>query len=258
MPEGRCVEVELFIPCYVDQLAPSVGLATVAVLEHAGCSVRYDPSQTCCGQPFVNSGAFAEARQLGERHLGRFGKAEAIVCPSGSCVATVRRRYADLGLAETRTVREVIARTYELSEFLVHVLHRTDLGARFPHRVALLQSCQGLRELSLGTPSEGVGPADPSHGPTEEVLRGVSDLEIVFPDPPDECCGFGGIFSVQFPEVSVRMGRARLEALERTGAAYVTGTDTSCLLHLDGIRRRCGFGPRTVHLAEILARGIAA
>jgi L-lactate dehydrogenase complex protein LldE len=247
------MDVALFIPCYVDQLAPSVGIATAEVLERAGCRVDYDPDQTCCGQPFVTAGAWSEARRLARRHLDRFAGADAVVCPSASCVATVRRRYAELGLAETPLAKQVCACTYELSEFLVRVLNQPDVGARFPHRVALLQSCHGLRELQLGHPSEGVGVPDPPPGPTEAVLSAVRDLELVLPDPPDECCGFGGLFSVQFPEISTRIGRSRLRALAETGAAYVTATDWSCLLHLEGLRRRTGFGPRTIHLAEILA-----
>jgi L-lactate dehydrogenase complex protein LldE len=246
------MDVDLFIPCYVDQLAPGVGMATVAVLERAGCRVRYDESQTCCGQPFVNTGALREARRIGRRHLELFSEADSIVCPSGSCAATVRRRYVELGLANTPAAKNVCARTFELSEFLARVLRRPDIGARFPHRVALLQSCHGLRELELGRPSESVMTGT-AKGPTEEVLRAVHGLELMIPEPPDECCGFGGFFSVQFPELSVRIGRARLQALEETGAEYVTGADASCLLHLDGIRRRTRSGPRPIHLAEILA-----
>ncbi len=247
------MDVALFIPCYVDQLAPSVGIATVEVLERVGCRVRYDPGQTCCGQPFVTAGEWSQARRLARRYLDRFAGADAVVCPSASCVATVRRRYAELSLGDTRVVKEVGARTYELSEFLVRVLNRPDVGARFPYRVALLQSCHGLRELHLGHPSEAVEIEDSAPGPTEAVLRAVRDLELVLPDPPDECCGFGGLFSVQFPEISTRIGRSRLVALAATGASHVTSTDASCLFHLEGLGRRAAFGPRPIHLAEILA-----
>jgi L-lactate dehydrogenase complex protein LldE len=243
--------VGLFIPCYVDQLAPAVGLATVAVLERAGCEVDYDPDQTCCGQPFLNLGLAAEAAQLARRHLERFCRYDAVVCPSASCVATVRRHYEALEVGDDAAGRRARERTFELSEFLAGELGMPPLGARFPHRVALLQSCHGLRELGLGHPSESTAPA--SMGATERVLRAVEGLELVFASRPDECCGFGGAFSVEFPEVSGRIGRARLADLAATGAEYVTATDASCLLHLDGIRRRQGSGPRAIHLAEILA-----
>jgi L-lactate dehydrogenase complex protein LldE len=253
------VRVGLFVPCYVDQLAPEVAEAAVAVLEGVGCDVAYDPDQTCCGQPFANLGLAREAARLARAHLERFARYDAVVCPSASCVATVRRHYGALGVGLDPAGRRVRERTFELGEWLVGELGRVELGARFPHRVALLQACHGLRQLDLGRPSERVvdergrlgGALDP--GPTEKLLRAVAGLELVHP-ARDECCGFGGAFSVELPEVSGRMGRARLAELAATGAEFVTATDASCLLHLDGIRRRAGGGPpRPIHLAEILA-----
>lgn len=251
------MRVALFIPCYVDQLAPSVGVATLEVLERAGCAVAYDPRQTCCGQPLLNTGAAREASRLARLHLARFRDCDAVVCPSASCVATVRKHYPELGVGSDPDGARIRARTWELSEFLVRVLGRTHLNARFPHRVTLLESCHGLRELGLAEPSELRGSDRPGPGTAEELLRNVDGLELARPERRDECCGFGGVFSVKLPELSVRMGRDRLQALSATGAEYVTGTDASCLLHLDGIRRREGFGPRPLHLAEILAAGEA-
>jgi len=246
------VEVGLFVPCYVDQLAPEVGLATVQVLERAGCTVHYDPEQTCCGQPFLNLGAASEAGRLARRHMERFARYDAVVCPSASCTATVRGRYAGLGVGTDAAGSRLRARTFELGEFLVRELGRTALGAHFPHRVALLPSCHGLRDLGLGTPSERPGPAEPS--PAARLLQEVAGLSLV-PSERDECCGFGGVFSVELPEVSARMGRARLRGWSESAAEYVTATDVSCLLHLDGLRRREGHGPRAIHLAQILAAG---
>ena len=256
MPEHTAggVDVALFIPCYVDQLAPEVGLATASVLERLGCKVSFDPLQTCCGQPFVTTGAHAEAVRLARAHASRFALAEAVVCPSASCVATVRRRYADLvGAAQAAALA---ARTFELSEFIVTRLGTSDVGASFPYRVALLESCHGLRELGLGRPSEQLGDVPSGHGITERLLRGVAGLELRPIARRDECCGFGGAFSVGFPEVSARIGRDKLRALSESGAEYVTGTDASCLLHLEALRTREGFGPRAIHLAEILASGV--
>jgi L-lactate dehydrogenase complex protein LldE len=245
-------DVALFVPCYVDQLAPEVAWATLSVLERAGCRVHYDPAQTCCGQPWVNLGARDAARRLAKRHLDRFGASEVVVSPSASCVATVRHRYAELEACGPRDERT--ERTYELGEFLVGRLGITKLGARFPYRVAVLQSCHGLRELGLGTPSE-LGPGPARANPVEILLDEVEDLTRVEATRPDECCGFGGAFSVTHPTLSGRMGRARLRAFADAGADYVTGTDVSCLVHLEGIRRREGYGPRAIHLAEILANG---
>lgn len=247
------LRVGLFVPCYVDQLAPEVAWATSRVLERAGCELSFDSRQTCCGQPLLNLGQTPEARRLAERHLSHFRDVDYVVSPSASCVATVRGRYGALGIGTSGTPRRIRAHTFELAEFLVGVLGLTDIGARFPHRVALLQSCHGLRDLGLGRASELAGPGLP--GPVEQLLRRVAELDLVFPERRDECCGFGGAFAVEFPEISTRIGRARLETLEATGAEYVTGTDSSCLFHLEGLRRRAGFGPRTLHLAEILDRG---
>ena len=175
------MDVALFIPCYVDQLAPRVGLACVELLERLGCRVSFDPQQTCCGQPFVTTGALAEAARLARRHLRIFERAEAVVCPSASCVATVRHRYAELvGDADARALA---ARTFELGEFLVKALHKTDVGARFPHKVALLESCHGLRELELGWPSERTARA-PGKGVTERLLRRGGGARALRPAAP--------------------------------------------------------------------------
>jgi L-lactate dehydrogenase complex protein LldE len=250
MPEP--VRVALLVPCFVDQLAPQVGLASARLLERLGCEVYCPPGQTCCGQPFVTTGALREARDLAQRQLRLLEGADAVVCPSASCAATLRVRYPRLlgGPAAARLAE----RSFELGEFAARRLGGAPPGARFPHRVALLQSCHGLRDLGLGRPSEDATPRAP--GSTETLLRAVEGLELALPER-DECCGFGGLFAVDFPELSARIGRDRLRALARTGAEYVTATDTTCLLHLDGLRRREGYGPRPIHLAEILTAGSA-
>jgi L-lactate dehydrogenase complex protein LldE len=250
------LRVALFVPCYVDQLAPRVAEATCDLLERLGCRVDFDPRQTCCGQPFASLGAAREARRLALRHLRIFAGADAIVCPSASCVATVRHAYAGLGVATEGEGARVRSRTFELGEFLVRELGVRDCGASFPHRVALLPSCHGLRQLGLGTPSERAGGEAAEPGPAEILLDCVRGLERVWPARRDECCGFGGGFSVAFPELSTRIGRDRSSSFEDAGAEFVTGTDASCLLHLDGVRRRAGRGPRPVHLAEILAGAV--
>jgi L-lactate dehydrogenase complex protein LldE len=245
------MDVVLFVPCYVDQLAPQVAVATTRLLERLGCQVHYDPEQTCCGQPFLNAGLADDAAALAQQHLDRFAGADTIVCPSGSCVATVRHRFPELGIGRDRAESEQRRRTLELGEFLVEKLGRTELGARFPHRVALLESCHGLRDLGLGRSSERAGVRSPSS--SARLLAGVEGLTLVEPQRADDCCGFGGSFSVKYPTISTRMGRSRLADFEAAGAEFVTGTDVSCLIHLEGLRRRIGTGPRALHLAEILA-----
>lgn len=244
------MEVALFVPCYVDQLAPAVAMAALRVLQSAGCEVSYDPSQTCCGQPFLNLGLRPEASRLARGHLARFAAAQAVVCPSASCVASVRHHFGELGEGLDEGGRETRERTFELGEFLVRRLDRVQLGARFAHRVAILPSCHGLRELGLGSPSE--RPDGGTRDTTRTLLEAVEGLELCEPVRVDECCGFGGAFSVGFPELSARVGRDKLRALGATGAEYVTSTDVSCLMHLGGLRARAGFGPEPIHLAEIL------
>jgi L-lactate dehydrogenase complex protein LldE len=248
------VRVALLIPCFVEQLAPQVGSASARLLEHLGCEVWCPREQTCCGQPFLSAGATREARSLAQRQIRLLAEADAVVCPSASCTATLRVRYPRLlGPAEPEAAR-LAARSFELGEFAHGRLGGRATGARFPHRVALLQSCHGLRDLGLGRASESTAPAR-GPGSTETLLRAVEGLELALP-ARDECCGFGGLFAVDFPELSARIGRDRLRALAETGAEYVTATDTTCLLHLDGLRRREGYGPRPIHLAEILTAGL--
>lgn len=242
-------DINLFVPCYIDQAHPRVGLAAATVLRRAGCTVRFDPRQTCCGQPMANTGCTRDAATLARRHLDVF-RGGITVCPSGSCVSMVRHRYRELGLALSAEDEATMANTFELSEFLVGQLGIEAVGARFPHRVALHQSCHGLRELRLGPSSERAAGEGP--GPAERLLRRVGGLELVFPERRDECCGFGGTFAISEAALSVRIGQDRCTQLAATGAQWVTGTDVSCLMHLGGVAARRG-GPQVIHLAEILA-----
>jgi L-lactate dehydrogenase complex protein LldE len=241
--------VNLFVPCYIDQAYPQVGLAAAAVLRRAGCTVLFDPRQTCCGQPMANTGCSRDAATLARRHLDIF-RGGVTVCPSGSCVSMVRHRYRELGLSLSPEDEATMAGTFELSEYLVGQLGIEDVGARFAHRVVLHQSCHGLRELRLGPSSERAG--GEGHGSAERLLRHVAGLELVLPERRDECCGFGGTFAATEAALSVRMGEDRCAQLAATGAAYVTATDVSCLMHLGGVAARRG-GPKVIHLAEILA-----
>jgi len=242
-PQGRRLNrVALFVTCLVDQFAPEVAEATVQVLETVGLRVEVPAAQTCCGQPFLNDGFPREAAALARRFVRVFEPFEVVVAPSGSCVATVREFYPKLvgggGWAERG--RAVAERTYELSEFLVRVLGVEDVGARFPYRVALHPSCHLLR---------GLGAADCARA----LLRKVRDLQLVDLARPEACCGFGGVFSVKFPEVSEAMMQDKLEDVRSTGAEVLVSTDAGCLLHLQGGLARRGGPLRCAHLAEVLA-----
>ena len=241
------MRVHLFVPCYVDQFYPQVGIATLRLLEGLGLDVVYPRNQTCCGQPMANSGA--EEAALGTyRHFADvFAGAEYIVCPSGSCVHHVAAHY-DI-LEQTAAVTQVRAAVYELCEFLVDVLEVPRLRARFPHRVGIHQSCHGLRGLRLASDSERV---EEPYSKLTPLLDQVEGLEVVPLDRVDECCGFGGTFAVAQEALSVRMGRDRVSDHERHGAEYIVSADMSCLMHMEGLIRREGRPIGVKHIAEIL------
>ncbi len=241
--------VGLFIPCYVEQLYPEVGLATVRLLERHGVRVEYPEDQTCCGQPMTNSGCTAEAKPLAEKFLRLFAGYEYVVAPSGSCVSMVRNHYHQF-LDGRPGFDHLRGSTYELCEFLVDVLKLPRIDGAFPRKVGLHQSCHALRELRLGSGSERrVAPFNKVELLLSE-LRGIQLVELA---RPDECCGFGGTFAVNEEAVSCMMGKDRLADHERAGAEVVTGVDMSCLMHLDGLVRREQRPLRIMHVAEVLA-----
>lgn len=243
MPAGP--SVSLFIPCFVDQLYPQVGLDAVRVLRRAGCSVEFRREQTCCGQPACNSGYWPEARPLARRFLEVFADADVIVCPSGSCTAMVRNLYPQLfpaGSPEHHAARTLGERTFEFAEFLVRRLGVTDLGATFPHRVAFHDACHALRELGLKQEPRA-------------LLRQVRGLELVELEDAEECCGFGGTFATKFGALSAGIGERKCGRIAAAQVEYVTSCDASCLMQLEGLLRRRGATARTLHLASLLAGG---
>jgi L-lactate dehydrogenase complex protein LldE len=241
------MDVALFVPCYVDQLYPRVGLATAELLERYGVAVHFPEAQTCCGQPMANSGFFDDARRLARRMLDVFAPYEHVVCPSGSCTSMVRNHYPEL-LPDDPKVAALRAKTRELCEFLHDVLEVKPRG-RFPAKVGLHHSCHGLRELRLGSGSERLVPA---FSKTRALLQGIDGLDLADLTRPDECCGFGGTFAITEEAVSCAMGRDRIADHERAGAEVITGGDVSCLMHLEGLARRDGKKLRVLHVAELL------
>ncbi len=235
------MRVALLVTCLVDAFYPGVGQSTVRVLERLGVSVDFPERQTCCGQPAFNSGFHDEARIVAAGLLDAFAESECVVSPSGSCVAMVRHYLPKLfaGTPRETDARALADRTYELCEFLVRRLGVVDVGARFPARVVYHASCHGWRGLGL----------------REEpllLLRHVQGLELVDLPYMEDCCGFGGTFAVKFAPLSAAMGRAKEAHAAATGAQVLTGTDMSCLMHLDGTMRRQGSPMRVMHIAEIL------
>jgi L-lactate dehydrogenase complex protein LldE len=241
------MRVGLFIPCYIDQLYPQVGLATVDVLEHFGVEVDFPAEQTCCGQPLANAGLHNDARPLAERFLKVFAPYEYVVSPSGSCVAMVRHHYEQV-LGHSEALDAVAHKTFEMCEFLTDVLKVDRLSGKYPHRVGLHQSCHGLRELRTASDSELVGP---SFNKPRQLLASLAGIEVTELSRPDECCGFGGLFAVTEEAVSCMMGRDRIADHERAGTEVLTSTDMSCLMHLDGLIRREEKPIRVQHIAEV-------
>lgn len=244
------MRVALFVPCYVDQLRPALGLAALEVLDELGIEAAFPERQTCCGQPFVSAGETRRAAELALHHVDVFDGYDAIVSLSGSCAATVRLRLPQLAPGDRAD--RVAERTFELCEFIVRQGGAERAWGAFAARVGLHASCHALRELRLGTPSE--TRASPTPDPARRLLDRVDALELVELSRPDECCGFGGVFSIEEEAVSCRMGLDRLEDHRRAGATVIASTDLSCLLQLDGLARRSGLPLPTLHVAEILAQ----
>jgi L-lactate dehydrogenase complex protein LldE len=242
------MKVGLFIPCYIDQFYPQVGIATLSLLEKLGCEVGYPQGQTCCGQPMANSGFEHLTTGCNTLFVDHFRDYDYIVGPSGSCVLHIKDHLHVDGKEEAAThIRQHI---YELAEFLTDVLHVESLpAAKFPHKVGVHVSCHGQRGLGLSQMTELV--AAPFSKP-QQLMNMVEGLELVNLKRTDECCGFGGTFCVFEEAVSVKMGKDRITDHVNNGAEYITGNDVSCLMHLEGILRRQNSPVKVLHIAEIL------
>jgi L-lactate dehydrogenase complex protein LldE len=243
------MRVGLFIPCYVDQFYPQVGIATLQLLEKFGCEVVYPPTQTCCGQPMANSGFEHLTKGCNELFIENFHAFDYIVSPSGSCVLHIKEHLHAVSGPEESQAIAIREKIYELVEFLTDILKVERLDAAFPHKVGLHQSCHGQRGLKLSQMTELMAP--PFSKP-EKLLHMVEGIELIGLDRLDECCGFGGTFCVAEEAVSVKMGKDRVADHLRHGAEYITGADMSCLMHLEGILRRQKSPVKVIHIAEIL------
>ena len=241
------MRVGLFIPCFMDQLFPRTAMAVVEFLEKRGVEVHYPTAQTCCGQPMKNSGCASEVDSLAGRFYEIFSDYDYVVCPSGSCTSMVRHHYHNhLGSGPEN---ELKVKVYEFCEFIHDVLKVDDIDASFPHQVGLHQSCHGLRELRLGSSSER---NEKAFSKVRTLLAQVKGLELVDLERPDECCGFGGTFAVTEESVSCQMGKDRIQDHLSAKAQVITGVDSSCLMHLEGLIKRSGTQLPTIHVAEIL------
>jgi L-lactate dehydrogenase complex protein LldE len=240
--------VDIFIPCFIDQLYPETGMNMVRVLEKLGCEVRYNANQTCCGQVAFNAGFKEECSHVAHKFLQDFTNEESdyIVSPSASCVGMVRNAYVDIFMATSvfTNYRTLEKKVYEFSEFLVDVLQVTKVpGAQLNATVTYHDSCSALRECGIKT------------GP-RMLLANVAGLKLVEMAETETCCGFGGTFAVKFPAISVAMAEQKVANALATGVEYIVSTDTSCLMHLDAYMKKNGTSLKVMHLADVLAQGI--
>ncbi len=238
------MKVQIFIPCFVDQLYPETAFNMVKVLEKATCEVEYNPKQTCCGQPAFNAGFWDEARDVATKFLKDFDTIDYIVAPSASCVGFVKNYYGKLfeNSSLHNKVKDVSSRIYEFSAFLTDVLKITNYGAMLKGKATYHDSCAALRECVI------------KEGP-RKLLKNVKGLELIEMDDNETCCGFGGTFAVKFEAISIAMGEQKVNNALATGAEYIISTDASCLLHIDGYIKGKNLPIKTMHLADVLASG---
>ena len=243
------MRIGLFIPCYVDAVYPEVGIATYKLLKHLGLEVEYPENQTCCGQPMANAGFERQAVPLAQKFEEKFKGYDYIVAPSVSCTAFVRINYPRLLDHECQTARKAM----DVVEFLHDVVKVKQRLGTFPHKVSLHNSCHGVRELGLSSPSE---MHVDKFNKIMDLLQLVDGINVVEPERPDECCGFGGMFSIEETAISAQMGRDKVERHIATGAEYITGPDCSCLMHMAGVAHKQGLKIGFKHVVEILAAGL--
>lgn len=236
--------VQLFIPCFVDQLYPQSAFNMIKVLEKAGCTVTYNTDQTCCGQPAFNAGFWDDSRDVCTKFIKDFSGSDYIVAPSASCVGFVKNYYPRLfdNSSYHNDVKELQKRTFEFTDFMVNVLKVENVGARFHAKATYHDSCAGLRECKIKKEPRA-------------LLANVEGLELVEMNDVETCCGFGGTFAVKFDPISIGMADQKATNAKATGAECIISTDLSCLMHLDGYIRKKGMGIQTMHIADVLASG---
>ncbi|HVS98517.1 MAG TPA: (Fe-S)-binding protein [Puia sp.] len=234
--------VQLFIPCFIDQLYPQTAFNMVKVLEKAGVEVAYNTEQTCCGQPAYNAGFRDEARDVCSKFLKDFEGTDYVVAPSASCVGFVRNYYSSLfnNSSLHNAVRDMQKRIFEFSSFLVNVLRVEDFGATLHGKATYHDSCAGLRECRIKEEPR-------------RLLSHVKGLQVLEMNDVETCCGFGGSFAVKFDTISTAMADQKVNNALQTGADYIISTDLSCLMHLEGYIRHKGEPIRTMHIADVLA-----
>ncbi len=236
------MEVDLFIPCFIDQVYPQTGFNMIKVLERAGVKVHYNPKQTCCGQMAFNSGFWDDAKKLGEKFLTDFSNNRPIVGPTASCIGYIKNNYDELfyNTAFHNEYKQLQRNIYEVTDFLVNVLQKKDVGAVFEHKVTYHESCAAIREYKL-------------NDEPQTLLRNVKGLELLEMENSDTCCGFGGTFSVKFEAISTAMAEQKVHAALDTGAEYIVSADSSCLMHQASYIKKHKLPLKVAHIVDVLA-----
>jgi L-lactate dehydrogenase complex protein LldE len=237
--------VDLFIPCFIDQVYPDTALNMVKILEKVGCGVNYNPEQTCCGQPAFNAGYRDECKEIGEKFIREFQNDRYIVTPSASCSGFVKNYYPEMfhNSVLHNEYKQIQKNMFEISDFLVNVLKITDLGAKLEGVATYHDSCAALREYGIKREPR-------------VLLEKVRGLELREMEDTETCCGFGGSFSVKFEPIAVGMGEQKVNNALKTGADYIISTDVSCLMHMDGYAKKQGKNVKMMHLVDVLASGL--
>lgn len=237
-------KVQLFIPCFVDQLFPQTGMNMVKVLEKLGCEVSYNSKQTCCGQPAFNAGYWNEAKSVAEKFIGDFSDEGYIVSPSGSCTGYIRNYYGKMfeDSSHVHECNEVRKNAYEFTEFLTKILKVENIGASLEGKATYHDACGALRECGI-------------KGAPRQLLNNVKGLELTEMKECETCCGFGGTFAVKYEPISIGMAQTKVQNALQTGAKYLISTDVSCLMHLQGYIQQNNLPIQTMHIADVLASG---
>jgi len=246
-------KIGLFIPCYVNAVYPEVGIATYKILKYLGLNIDYPVDQTCCGQPMANAGFEGKSLPLIHKFNQLFEKYDYVVGPSASCVAFVKENHPQILAAHGEQGCPMNQKIYDVCEFLHDVVKVDKLPGSFPHKVSVHNSCHGVRELLLSSASE---LNIPRYSKIKNLLALKEGVSVFEPQRVDECCGFGGMFSIEEEAVSVAMGKDKVRFHMETGAEYITGPDSSCLMHMQGIARRDKLPIQFIHVVEILAAGL--
>ena len=242
------MQVQLFIPCFVDQLYPQTGMNMARILERLGCTVGYNPAQTCCGQPAFNAGYWEDCKPVARKFIRDFAEDAPIVSPSGSCTGYVRNYFQKLFTkadADFEVSKATSARAYEFSEFVTEVLGVDSVPARFEGRAVYHDACGALRECGIKKAPR-------------KLLAGVEGLELVEMKEAETCCGFGGTFAVKYEPISIGMAQTKTQSALDVGAQYIISTDVSCLMHIQAYIDKQGLPLQTLHIADVLAAEIPA